>query len=308
MITAFTIKSSMICQKKIMIKNKNYIKTNKNLLSYQQSSYKLAASMSSGDDTTSPAPLPNVAFYTIGLLIPCLCIGVGHLIGRRFGPTGQIMSTSIAVTLGVATTFVLKNRRDNFALCKIKDKISSMEDPSKIDPEYVQRVSDEFGVNITVRYSKQLRSIYDSYISNILPMDKSLTGNEVESIKRFKSSLGIRDEDAADVHIEIGRRINRLKSEAGCKTNTAKATKLLHRFIYVSTQVFGDLAFSLHWKRHLGISDAQMFIAKKTVQLNYLEKGFLDTVKKDYVLMKKFLTISGHIRKKYLFLLNLQQK
>merc|ERR1712216_152556 len=219
--------------------------------------------MSSRDDKTSPAPLPNVPFYTIGLLIPCLCVGVGHLIGRRFGSTGRLVSAGMAGTVGVATTFALKERRDNSALSKVKAKISSMEDPSKIDPEYMQYVSNEFGVNIPVKFNEQLRSIYDSYVSNILPMDKLLTGDEVDSIKRFKKSLGIRDEDAADVHIEIGRRINRLKSEAGCKTNTAKATKLLHRFIYVSTQVFGDLAFLLHWKRHLGISDAQMFIAKK---------------------------------------------
>jgi hypothetical protein len=264
MITIPVINSNMIYTKKIITKNKNIIKSYKNLLSSKKLSHNFSTSESSVEDKTSFAPLSNVAFYTIGLLILCICIGVGHLIGRRFGPTGQIMSAGIAGTVGVATTFVLKDRRDNSALSKVRTKISSMEDPSKIDSEYVQRVSDEFGVNITVRFSEQLRSIYDSYITNILPMDKSLTGNEVDSIKRFKDSLGIRDEDAADVHIEIGRRINRLKSEAGCKINTAKATKFLHRFIYVSAQVFGDLAFSLYWKRHLGINNAQIFIARKS--------------------------------------------
>merc|ERR1711959_504225 len=37
----------------------------------------------------------------------------------------------------------------------------------------------------------------------------------------------------------------------------------LHRFIYVSIQVFGDMAFLLHWKRHLGINDAQIIVATR---------------------------------------------
>jgi hypothetical protein len=94
-------------------------------------------------------------------------------------------------------------------------------------------------------------------------MDKPLIGNEFNLIKRFKCSLSISDEEAAAVHIDIGRRINRLRSEAGCRTDSARITKFLHRFIYVSTMVFGDTAYLLNWKRHLGISDAQLLVAKR---------------------------------------------
>jgi hypothetical protein len=182
---------------------------------------------------------------------------------RQFGPTGQLIGAGTFGAFGFATFIALKIRREKAAFDDVNLEISRMEEPTQIDPQLVQNISDKFGINLSEKFSTQLRSIYDSYISNILPMDKPLIGNEADLIKRFKCSLSISDEEAAIVHIEIGRRINRLRSEAGCRIDSARITKFLHRFIYVSAQVFGDTAFLLNWKRHLGISDAQLLVAKR---------------------------------------------
>lgn len=84
-------------------------------------------------------------------------------------------------------------------------------------------------------------------------------------LRRFKDSLGISDEDAAAVHMDIGRRINRLRSEVGSRKGAADVTRAFQKLIYVSTQVFGDKksAFLLPWKRHFDLTDAQIFVAKR---------------------------------------------
>ncbi|OAY65868.1 Protein TIC110, chloroplastic, partial [Ananas comosus] len=54
------------------------------------------------------------------------------------------------------------------------------------------------------------------FVSSVLPPGaEDLKGNEVETIIKFKAALGIDDPDAANVHMEIGRRIFRERLETG---------------------------------------------------------------------------------------------
>ena len=64
-------------------------------------------------------------------------------------------------------------------------------------------------------------------------------GDEAERIGAFKGALGLSDEDAAPVHIDVGRRIMRSKFEAASRAGSSESTRALQKLIYVSDLVFG---------------------------------------------------------------------
>ena len=90
-------------------------------------------------------------------------------------------------------------------------------------------------------------------------------GDEAEKVRAFKDALGLADEDAAPVHIDAGRRLMRSRLEAGSRGADFEQRRALQKLIYVSTLVFGDqkAAFLLPWRRVFGMSDAQLYIARR---------------------------------------------
>lgn len=64
-------------------------------------------------------------------------------------------------------------------------------------------------------------------------------GDEAEKIRAFKDALGLSDEDATPVHIDVGRRIMRSRFEASSRTGSSEQFKALQKLIYVSELVFG---------------------------------------------------------------------
>ena len=65
-------------------------------------------------------------------------------------------------------------------------------------------------------------------------------GDEAERIGAFKGALGLSDEDAAPVHIDVGRRIMRSKFEAASRAGSSESTRALQKLIYVSDILFGE--------------------------------------------------------------------
>ncbi len=64
-------------------------------------------------------------------------------------------------------------------------------------------------------------------------------GDEADRIKAFKDAIGLADEDAAPVHIDVGRRIMRSRFEAGSRSGSSEQFRALQKLIYVSDLVFG---------------------------------------------------------------------
>jgi len=90
-------------------------------------------------------------------------------------------------------------------------------------------------------------------------------GDEADRIRAFKDALGLADEDAAPVHIDAGRRLMRSRLEAGTRGADVEQRRALQKLVYVSALVFGDqkAAFLLPWRRVFGMSDAQLYIARR---------------------------------------------
>ncbi|KAL0370832.1 UNVERIFIED_CONTAM: protein, chloroplastic [Sesamum angustifolium] len=113
------------------------------------------------------------------------------------------------------------------------------------------------------------------------PESEDLKGDEVETIIKFKSSLGIDDPDAAAMHMEIGRRIFRQRLETGDRDADMAQRRAFQKLIYVSNLVFGDASgFLLPWKRVFKVTDAQVEVAvRDNAQRLYSYK--LDTISQD---------------------------
>ena len=81
----------------------------------------------------------------------------------------------------------------------------------------------------------------------------------------FKDALGLLDEDAAPVHMDVGRRLMRARFEAGSRAGDARARQQLAKLIYLSSLVFGEQksAFMLPWRRAFDLTDAQLYVAKR---------------------------------------------
>lgn len=65
-------------------------------------------------------------------------------------------------------------------------------------------------------------------------------GEEPYKLRGFINALGLSDEDAAQVHIEAGRRIMRMRFEAGSRASETEERRAFQKLIYTSTLVFGD--------------------------------------------------------------------
>ena len=151
-------------------------------------------------------------------------------------------------------------------------------------------VSAKYGVaNLSATYSPELCELYDLYLSSCLPVGdtpfacvpnpqqmsccpvffvltphRMPSGWEVEAVRGFKDALGLEDQDAAGVHMEVGRRIFRQRMEVD-KADEAAVRKEFQKLVFLSNQVFtpAKASFLLPWKRVFNVTDSQIALAVK---------------------------------------------
>jgi hypothetical protein len=90
------------------------------------------------------------------------------------------------------------------------------------------------------------------------------SGWEVDAVRGFKDALGLEDQDAAGVHMEVGRRIFRQRMEVD-KADEAAVRKEFQKLVFLSNQVFtpAKASFLLPWKRVFNVTDSQIALAVK---------------------------------------------
>jgi hypothetical protein len=206
-----------------------------------------------------------MAIYTFGVLLVASGASMGYLAGKNYGSPGKITGLCVLGSASCAAFFALERRREKTAIIEIQNKLASMEDPSLIDRQLVKSVSKKYGFDITSRQNAKLRPIYEAYLAKMIPIGGQVKEKDIELIKAFKEYLGINDTNAAEAHIDLGRNINRLKSEVDSHRRAAEISKTFQKLIYISDQVFGyeKSKSLLPWKRHFGLNDAKLFLARK---------------------------------------------
>eukprot|EP00879_Flechtneria_rotunda_P009976 GHRR01010432.1.p1 GENE.GHRR01010432.1~~GHRR01010432.1.p1 ORF type:complete len:735 (+),score=296.51 GHRR01010432.1:437-2641(+) len=218
------------------------------------------------------ASIPLVLFYPAVLALAAAAGLAGSSIGRSLPvspSTKPVAQAAVAGALGAAVLYagyVAKQKRDGAAVIDLYNYLVDLDDPAELTSDDVGRIGARYGINMHKEQLEGLQKVYGQYLENIIPVgDQQLTGDEAAKISAFKDVLGLSVEEAAPVHIEVGRRLSRISVEYKDRTAQFEQRKAFQRLVYVSYIVFGDqkAAFLLPWRRVFHLTDAQIFVARR---------------------------------------------
>ncbi|XP_020093694.1 protein TIC110, chloroplastic [Ananas comosus] len=212
------------------------------------------------DALSPPARLASSA------VLAAAAIAAGYGLGLRLGGTraAAIGGAAVLGAAGGAVVYALNASVPEVAAANLHNLVASYDDPAALNREDVESILKKYGVKKEDEaFRAELCDLYSRFVSSVLPPGaEDLKGNEVETIIKFKAALGIDDPDAANVHMEIGRRIFRERLETGDREADMEQRKAFQKLIYVSNLVFGEAStFLLPWKRLFRVTDSQVDIA-----------------------------------------------
>lgn len=92
-----------------------------------------------------------------------------------------------------------------------------------------------------------------------------LLGDEPQKCREFLDAVGLADEEAALVHLDVGRTFYRQRLEVSDVDEAAAGARTFQKLIYVSSQLFGEVrsGFLTPWVARFGVSPEQVAIAKR---------------------------------------------
>ncbi|XP_045824097.1 protein TIC110, chloroplastic-like [Trifolium pratense] len=193
-------------------------------------------------------------------------VAAGFSLGSKFGGSRNA-AVGGAVALGVAggaAAFALNAAAPRVASVDLHKFVAGLDDPSMLKNEDIDEIVNRYGVKKQDEVFKaELCEIYREFVSSVLPPGgEELKGDEADRIISFKNSLGIDDPDAANMHIEVGRKYFRLRLEVGDREADIEQRKAFQKLIFVSYLVFGEQSsFLLPWKRIFKFTDSQVEVA-----------------------------------------------
>lgn len=140
-------------------------------------------------------------------------------------------------------------------------------DPSTITKADVDAIGSKYGMSDMAKQCPEaVTELYDAYLMTLIPMgDEPVQGWEPEALRNFRAQLGLEDADAANAHIEVGRRLFRKRIELGDKDADLESRREFQKLVFISTRTFGEkqAKFLLPWNRIFRVSDAQVTLALK---------------------------------------------
>ncbi|KAG8092076.1 hypothetical protein GUJ93_ZPchr0012g20283 [Zizania palustris] len=213
--------------------------------------------------------LPPAARAAAELAVAAAAVAAGYGIGLRAGGGSRAVAVAGAAVLGaasVAGAAAVNSLVPEVAAVGLHNYVAGCDDPINLDSDEVEAIANKYGVSTQdATFKAELCDLYSRFLYSVLPpADEDLKGNEVETIVKFKKALRLDDVDAANMHMEIGRRIYRERLETRDRDADMEQRRAFQKLIYVSNLVFGDAsAFLLPWKRLFGVTDSQIDIAMR---------------------------------------------
>ncbi|KAF8060559.1 SULTR2 [Scenedesmus sp. PABB004] len=223
-------------------------------------------------NTKALASVPLPLFYPGVLALAAVAGLAGATVGRGLPVSPEakpITAALVGAALGAGALYAgyqAKQKRDGAAVIDLYNYIVELDDPTELTLDAVAAVGSRYGIDMHKSQLEGLQKIYGQYLETIIPTgDAQLTGDEAAKVRLFKDVLGLADEDAAPVHIEVGRRLSRIGFEYKDRTAQFEQRKAFQRLVYLSYIVFGDqkAAFLLPWRRVFNLTDAQLFVARR---------------------------------------------
>ena len=217
------------------------------------------------------ASLPTVGMYVAGAAaVAILGIGgtsvAGSVAPESAKTLGKAVGGLVGAALGGFVAMKMKEKRESAAIIELSNILVDMDDPRKLSREIVAGVEAKYGIEMCTSCLEEMKSLYGTFVEGSIPAGAApLNGTEHIAIQNFKNALGLIDEDAAPVHIDVGRRVLRGRLEASSRGEDFEARKTFQKLIYVSNLVYGErkAAFLLPWARVFGLTDAQVQVARR---------------------------------------------
>lgn len=227
---------------------------------------------------------PAVRLATSALILAGT-VAAGYGLGSRLGGSRNA-ALGGAVALGAAgagAAYALNSCVPDVAATNLHNYVVGLDDPLAVKKEEIEGIANKYGVSKQDEaFNAELCDLYCRFVASIVPPgNEDLKGNEVETIVKFKNSLGIDDPDAAAMHMEIGRRIFRQRLETGDREGDMEQRRSFQKLVYISTLVFGEASsFLLPWKRVFKVTDSQVEVAiRDNAQRLYSHK--LKSIRRD---------------------------
>lgn len=224
----------------------------------------------------------------------------GSIVPESMKSLGKIVGGLVGAALGGYVAVQMKGRRESAAIIELSNVLVEMQDPTLLTREMVSAIEAKYGIDMTVSCLEEIKSLYGTFVEAAIPAGTaSLSGHEHVLIQNFKNALGLTDEDAAPVHIDVGRRVLRGRLEAGSRGEDFEARKTFQKLIYVSSLVFGErkAAFLLPWSRVFGLTDAQVQVARRDNAVKLFEAQIAASgLKADASLLRNLRDYQSQVR------------
>ena len=210
--------------------------------------------------------LSGPAMYGVaGLLVAGgAAVGAGAAGAAKAPLPAKVVLAGAGAAAGAAAYKKAEEERKEGAAVAVHNVLASLPHADALQPEYIAAVAEQYGVDLSEDFPEVLKMEYNRFVSSVLPDgDQALRGDEADRIVAFKAALGITDEDAANVHLEVGRRIFRQRLEVSGRDGATEERRAFQKLVFVSTLVFGERKsrFLLPWKRVFDFSEAQVQLA-----------------------------------------------
>ncbi|KAL5224487.1 hypothetical protein ABZP36_011126 [Zizania latifolia] len=199
-----------------------------------------------------PGPVARAA---VELAVVAAAAAAGYGVGLRAGGsrTTAIAGAAVLGVAGVAGAVAVNSAVPEVAAVGLHNYVAGSDDPTELESSEVEAIATKYGVSTQdATFKAELSDLYGRFVLSLLhPGYEDLKGTEVEAIIKFRKALGLNDIDAANVHMEIGGRIDR---DAGIGQQQA-----FQKLLFVTNLVFRDASeFLLPWKRLFGVNDFQI--------------------------------------------------
>eukprot|EP00798_Chlamydomonas_sp_ICE-L_P030469 gene30469-35480_t len=216
--------------------------------------------------------IPLMVFYP-ALLAAVGVFGFTGLMAGKSMPvdtdTKDIAAYGTAALLAAGAAAVAvqaKKIRDSATIVDLYNQIVDLGDPTTLTSDIVAGVGSKYGINLQKEELDGLQRVYGEYLSCVIPKgDTQLMGDEPEKLIAFMTALGLTDEQAAPMHLEIGAKFYRDGFESKSRTLQNLNRRAFQRLVYVSSIMFGDQRASVltPWGQNFKLTDAQLFVARR---------------------------------------------
>lgn len=219
---------------------------------------------------SAAASVPGNLKLAAGAALVAAATGVGVLVGdvapRRVRNVARTATGAVAAAGGAYGATRAESARKRAVAKTLRNTFADgVLSPDAVTRDELELFQQQYNVpSLGSECPSELAAVYDSYLSSVLPSgDAQLEGWEPGALRQLKDALQLQDSDAAQVHIDVGRRIFRQKQEQGDRSGEVSARRQMNSLIYLSTLVFGEVKsrFLLPWQRLFDLTEGQVNVA-----------------------------------------------